>query len=307
MYSRKENEMANKHDSFDMDKWSKGRTKTEKKEKDSSPEFKEKEFNMKDSASFEIKERHYKEPKQAKEGGFDISSLFKFGKKNEEGDFKALDDPSEKKFKFDLKNKMTRLTLIISLIVILIVGVSIFAGVFISNVNNEVVSIFISTPPTKNIFFEGDNPDYSGLQIGLLKNNGETEIIVYTPNDSSITVFGFDSSNQVDNQRIIVSYEGLSAYFFIDVIEKPKATPILKNITLEKLPKTEYKLGERLNTTNGVILCEYSDGTVTRVNLTNEDVSGFSKIDGPGEYVLTVKYKKNGVLATTTYTITVTE
>lgn len=214
----------------------------------------------------------------------------------------------EKKEKGDLKDKRTRLILIISLVAIFVIGVVIFAGVSITNINNEVVSIFISTPPTKKQYYVGEKADYSGLQIGLLKNNGETEIILSSSEKfTNITIFGFDSSTPVENQKITVSYEGFSAYLFIDIKETPKPSPILKSITLEILPKTEYKLGERLDTTNGVILCEYSDGTKARVNLTNGDVSGFSKIDGPGEYVLTVKYKKNGIIATTTYIITVTE
>ena len=66
-------------------------------------------------------------------------------------------------------------------------------------------------------------------------------------------------------------------------------------------------MGERLDTTGGVILRKYDDGSMAKVNLVNGYVSGFSAINGPGEYELTVKYKENGITVKTTYTITVTE
>ena len=165
----------------------------------------------------------------------------------------------------------------------------------------------ISMLPTNREYYVGEDPDFSGLEIGIIKPKGKTEFIKYTTDNSSITITGFDSSTPTEDQRITVTYEGYTAYFSVKIKEIPKPAPVLKSISLETLPKTEYKLGERLDTTGGVILCEYKDGTITRVNLTNGDVSGYSRIDAPGTYELTVKYKKNGIIATTTYTITVTE
>jgi hypothetical protein len=78
-------------------------------------------------------------------------------------------------------------------------------------------------------------------------------------------------------------------------------------ITLETLPKTEYRIDEWLDTTGGVLLCEYADGSVYRLSLVNSYIFGWENVNGPGEYVLTVKYMENGTLAETTYTITVTE
>ena len=73
------------------------------------------------------------------------------------------------------------------------------------------------------------------------------------------------------------------------------------------MPKTEYVLGEWLDTTGGVIKLEYSDGSVKRVNLMNSNVYGFANVTQAGEYTLTVKYAERGVLCETTYKITVTE
>ena len=81
--------------------------------------------------------------------------------------------------------------------------------------------------------------------------------------------------------------------------------PVLKQIRLETLPKTEYTLGERLDTSGGVLLCEYTDGSARRINLTSSMVSGFDKVKSPGTYTLTVRYEEKGVVATTTYAIRV--
>ena len=43
------------------------------------------------------------------------------------------------------------------------------------------------------------------------------------------------------------------------------------------------------------------------ISLEKRDVYGFDEITAPGEYTLTVKYVEGGILAETTYTITVTE
>jgi hypothetical protein len=69
-------------------------------------------------------------------------------------------------------------------------------------------------------------------------------------------------------------------------------------------------VGEWLDTAGGVMVRKYKDGSVERVNLTPNQVFGWTtKVDGngPGTYTLTVKYAENGVLCTFDYEITVTE
>ena len=80
-------------------------------------------------------------------------------------------------------------------------------------------------------------------------------------------------------------------------------------IYLDPIPKTEYKLGEWLNTDGSYIAIMYTDGTTGKVNLLNTDVYGWDKVveAGVGTYTLTVKYKLNNINMQTTYRITVTE
>lgn len=164
-------------------------------------------------------------------------------------------------------------------------------------------SISITKLPDKLDYMVGEGPDYDGLRVQVTRNNGET----FTVRADKCFITGFDSSVAMEGQPIKVVYEGKSATFSINIKEKPKPTPALKGISIEKLPdKTEYKLGEGLDTTGGIILCEFVDGSVLHVNLTNGNVAGFSAINAPGTYDLYVEYVDNGILATTTYTITVT-
>ena len=166
----------------------------------------------------------------------------------------------------------------------------------------EVKSIAITKIPDKVVYTVGEEADYDGLRVQVIRNNGET----FTVRASACQISGFDSSKATDGQVIIVSYNGFMASFSISIKESPKPKPVLESIELYKLPKTEYKVGQTLDTTGGALKLHYSDGSELRVNLTNQDVFGFDAIKGPGTYTLTVKYKENGVIVSTTYTITVT-
>lgn len=89
-----------------------------------------------------------------------------------------------------------------------------------------------------------------------------------------------------------------------------------RGIYIDAFPKTEYKVGERLNTEGG-ILCKYYDDREysLRMDFYNSDVFGFPGDETAGvltsahigKHILTVKYLENGVWYETTYQITVTE
>lgn len=166
----------------------------------------------------------------------------------------------------------------------------------------QIKGIMISAAPEKTLYLVGEEANYDGLRVQVTRNNGET----FTVRANKCTITGFDSKAAAEYQTITVAYEGFTTSFYIKVEEPPKVMAALSNIRLETLPKTQYKLGERLDTTGGVISCEYADGTILKVNLVNGHVSGFGAIKAPGTYELTVKYVEQGVVCKTTYTITVT-
>ena len=188
-------------------------------------------------------------------------------------------------------------------LVAIIAAVVVFAVPAIEKNGQEIKSIMISRTPDKTVYLIGEDAVYDGLRVTVTRKNGET----FNVRADKCQITGFDSSVAAEKQEIVVTYEGFKTSFDIIIKEPPKPTPMLKGISLETLPKTEYKLGEWLDTTGGVILREYVDGSVMRLSLVNSYVFGFADINKPGTYTLTVKYMENGTIAETTYTITVNE
>lgn len=193
-------------------------------------------------------------------------------------------------------------SIMLAMIVVAIV-VIVFVLPAAEDLGEGVKKITISQLPEKTNYLQGEQADYTGLRVTVIKHNGDTFAIRAT--ECEIT--GFDSNYPTDAQTITVGYGGCTDTFTVKVIAHEKPAPVLKAIWLDPMPKTEYKVGEWLNTSGAVMVREYQDGTTVRVNLRNLDVYGWEKVNGPGTYILTVKYAENSVLCTFDYEITVTE
>ena len=187
------------------------------------------------------------------------------------------------------------------LVVVAVLALTVFLPA-VEDIGHEIKEIAITSIPNKTVYLIGEELNYDGLCVTVTRKNGETFIV----RADKCVIGGFDT-REAGYKTVIVDYEGFSTSFSIKVETPPRPTPTLTSITFETLPKTEYKVGEWLDTTGGVLLCKYADGSELYLDLINSYVFGFVDVDGPGEYVLTVKYMENGTLAETTYTITVTE
>lgn len=163
--------------------------------------------------------------------------------------------------------------------------------------------IEITRKPDKLVYLVGEEPNYNGLRVTVTRNNGETFVV----RASDCEIEGFTSDIALESCIVTVKYEGFSELFSVTIMENEKPVPVLKSIRLDPMPKTEYKVGEWLNTDGAYVVREYVDGSSVKVNLLKTDVYGWDKVNGPGTYELTVKYAENGVLCTYKYTITVTE
>ena len=182
----------------------------------------------------------------------------------------------------------------------------------ITNQEPATSSIYISTPPTKTVYFVGDTPDYSGLEVGVSQKGASGFILSYEEAYSELTITGFDSSAPVKEQTITVQYKGFRTTFTVEIQELPPEEGVrLTGIRIDPLPDTlTYKLGEALDYAGGRVVCEYSDGTtkVLRFDDYGVKISGFGAITAPGEYDITVKYYDDkGGYASTTFKITMTE
>ena len=162
-----------------------------------------------------------------------------------------------------------------------------------------------SLPKTE--YLPGESLDTNGGVLLCEYSDGTVARI----NLTSSAVSGFENVKAPGTYTLTVRYtdNGMLAQttYTITVLEAPTPPRVLVGIRLETPPKTHYKLGEYLDTNGGVLLCEYSDGTFSRIALTRDLVSGFEQVRGPGMYTLTVRYKENGMIVTTTYDIIVTE
>lgn len=208
-------------------------------------------------------------------------------------------------------NNMNKNNKIKTIFLLLIAVIFICGTVFILFVNSEDKNeqngtIYVSRTPDKMVYFVGDIPNYDGLVITYETKNKKEEIS-FIDNEESLIITGFDSTRVNDMLEITIKYKELTTVFYIKIKEFPQATPVLVGIYLKTLPKTNYILGEILDTTGGILVKEYKDGTTIQTNLLNEYVYGFSKIEGPGNYELIVIYNEGGLSAETTYTITVEE
>ena len=169
----------------------------------------------------------------------------------------------------------------------------------------ELKEIQIARVPNKVTYYCGTPLDTTGLVVYSVTNGG-----TFTKLDlDACTITGFDSSVPVEKQTITVTYKGFTDSFTVEILAEPTENPTLVSIKMATLPKTNYKLGEKLDVTGGTFTCYYSNGTTQTVDLAIRYTSGFMPAmnQGAGEYDITVKYEENGVQVETTYKITITE
>ena len=197
------------------------------------------------------------------------------------------------------------ITAVSILAVLIIAAVVVFTVVLpaIERKGEAISGIEITRLPDKTTYLVGEEADYTGLRVTVTRNNGEKFVVRAT--DCEIS--GFNSDIPMENRVVTLKYAGFTELFSVKINENEKPTPVLKGIRLEPMPKTEYKVGEWLDTSGAYIVREYTDGSEVRVNMLKTDVWGWDKVwnKGPGTYTLTVKYAENGVLCTYEYEITV--
>ena len=204
--------------------------------------------------------------------------------------------------KIKLSKKKLIILISISVAVIIILAGLITAGIIIGNKNKK---ISINSLPNTLEYNIGDEADYSGLKIQVTKRNGKFFFVDYT--DKDVEISGFDSS-KAGQIEITVKYKEFTTAFNI-TIKKAEISKTLTNITMDTLPKTEYKIGETLSVNGGVILCTYSDGSTSREELLFKYIDTASSnfdFSTPGTYNVVVKFNDGkGIIKSTQYQITI--
>ena len=168
----------------------------------------------------------------------------------------------------------------------------------------KITGISIVHPPEKVEYYVGEEYSFYGLLVRVTFDSG----INMTIGGADCEISGFNSSAPVEHQTITVKYAGYSATYQITILGDPvmETKPNITGLSFKNLPKTEYKVGEYMDISTGVLQIEYSDGSTEELELRYEYIYDFTT-DAPGTYEVNVKLLKEGRLYTTTYTITVTE
>ncbi|MBQ7326503.1 MAG: bacterial Ig-like domain-containing protein [Clostridia bacterium] len=178
-----------------------------------------------------------------------------------------------------------------------------------NEIPDEVADFYISSSPTKTVYYVGDVADYSGLIVYIDGKGDEDMTIVYNVNPELFTITGFDSSAPVEEQIITVDVGGHTATFTVEIKAIDTTNPILQSITVVPPIKTTYAKGMPLDLAGSSIEAHYSNGETVTVTLKMSNISGYSAIARtPGEHEITVVYTDEfGGYAETTFTVTITE
>lgn len=173
-------------------------------------------------------------------------------------------------------------------------------------IEKEVKDIVL-TPPTKVKYVEGQSLDLTGGKVIVSYNDDTSEEIDLT----SDMVSGYDKDH-LGKQTIIVTYQGKTATFEVEVIKK-EATKIelvtlpnkIEYIRGQKLDsdgaiKTEYIEGQPLDISNLKVIALYNDGTSEVIDASMDMISGYD-VNIIGKQTITVTYKGK----TTTFEVNV--
>jgi len=164
-------------------------------------------------------------------------------------------------------------------------------------VEKSLSNIIITSPPSKTVYFTGNNLDKSGLAVTAEYNDGTTANVT-----GKCTLSGFDSSG-AGTKTVTVTYteNGITRTATFTVVV---SAPLLTSITMNSAPsKTSYYVGDQLNTGGLSVTAYYSDGSTV-------DVSGRCTITGfdssrAGTQTLTVTYAEGSISKSVTYKVTV--
>ena len=144
----------------------------------------------------------------------------------------------------------------------------------INVVAKDVESIKV-TPPSKTVYFEGEELDTTGLEVTAYYQDGTSEKVT----DYKLT--GYDST--VGEKTIEVEYKGKKATFTVEVKEKEVLL-----ITVNSFPtKTVYTEGEKINLDGLQVLAFYKDGSTSIV--TDYTIGDYDST--VGEKIIDVNYK----------------
>ena len=169
---------------------------------------------------------------------------------------------------------------------------------------DKLVSIAMETNPQQEYKING-SLNKNGT-ILITRQSGATES--KSLGDSGVTITGFDSSAEVKNQRLTVTYketysesfETADTHYDINIIDKITA------ISVTTMPKTEYNYGDIFTTTGGKVTLTKESGATEVIDLSDCNIDGYSATI-LGNQTINVTYTRDGVTKGCTYQVKVND
>ena len=158
---------------------------------------------------------------------------------------------------------------------------------------NDVKSIDIHTTPTKVSYNVNETLDVTDGEIKVTRATGTPEIIPMT----NQMVTNFDSTKENTALKLNVEYTENGVTKTTDYTVSVKDS--VKKITLNTIPKTDYKYNDEIDVSTGVITVESGSGTKD-IQVTESMITGYDKTQ-LGEQEITITYGGQ----TVTYKVTV--
>ncbi|MBN7773731.1 bacterial Ig-like domain-containing protein [Clostridium aminobutyricum] len=157
----------------------------------------------------------------------------------------------------------------------------------------QLISIAVTTAPTKATYTEGENFDATGMVVTATYSNDTTAIITGTADNGNSLTVGMNSVN------ISYTENGVTKITTQPIIVNAKK---LVSIAITTAPtKTEYVEGENFDTTGMVITATYNNGMTAVILETVNDGSNLAA----GTTSVAISYTEGGTTQTILQSITV--
>lgn len=162
----------------------------------------------------------------------------------------------------------------------------------------------LSTALTVGAYDGSMNGFPSTVKSANFKSEGTTYTFFFEMEDAKQADFTATAKFTISFERQTVT---LPTEYQIDpAYTEPVSDHTPVRIYVETEPnKTGYHIGESLDTTGGIIVCQYADGTSSSFPLTNAHILSLKPFSASGHPDITVQYTENGVTCTTTFMVTV--
>ncbi|MBR2787132.1 MAG: bacterial Ig-like domain-containing protein [Clostridia bacterium] len=139
---------------------------------------------------------------------------------------------------------------------------------------DQLESITIKTPPTKNEYVQGEEIVLDGGEITATYSDGSTKDIAMT--DAGVSIKSGSPAN-VNEEEITISYteKGVAKTATFNVtVTAPVVEKTIESIAVKQNPKKmEYNQGDAIDLADGVITITYNDGSTDELSMTDPSVA----------------------------------